>query len=295
MHFGCLSPTFVSQTLVSLQPWVAGTQLSVVSRRKHRPHLSATHPFGVPASGADSIADRRYAKSPSSLRSAAISISDIMATSAVISPHLKLRSQNKNPSLLFQDRSDAKSTRELRQFTQRLQAADESSSQARVTIPGKQLTPMSSPLLPYRMPDKSLVGVVNRKRVFFTIDNVLKGDFQSSWIQRAAPYRLANETEDFARKGTSSVSLVWRKPLSTENAANSVATMNMENEALGKLPQRLAMDTDSESRIAEKVITQTRQVLVQELLNGTNLDRLADDVMHRLDKRLRIERERRGL
>jgi len=47
--------------------------------------------------------------------------------------------------------------------------------------------------------------------------------------------------------------------------------------------------------IEEKLLAQVREAARQELLKGPAAERFADDIMRRIDKRLRIERERRGL
>ena len=95
MHFSCLSSTFISQTLGSMQPWVAGSQLSFSYSRKHSTHLWATNPFGVPAPGADPIADRTFVNAPYFPHSAPNSINDIFTTSAAISPTFHIMSGRK--------------------------------------------------------------------------------------------------------------------------------------------------------------------------------------------------------
>lgn len=58
---------------------------------------------------------------------------------------------------------------------------------------------------------------------------------------------------------------------------------------------RDSVTVDRSDHAEEKIIAKAREAVRQELLAGPAAERLADDVMRQIDKRLRIERERRGL
>lgn len=88
--------------------------------------------------------------------------------------------------------------------------------------------------------------------------------------------------------------LVWRESAPGDDTRALAANANRRDVTFGEhAPGSSA--TDRSERANEKVITQAREAVRRELLTGPSLERLADDVMRRLEKRMRIERERRGL
>jgi hypothetical protein len=89
-------------------------------------------------------------------------------------------------------------------------------------------------------------------------------------------------------------SLVWLKPAPADPAATT-----LENTSRPAAPTV----TEHGSAAAARVVAGTpatqaqaaREAVRSSLMDASVVDRLAEDVMKRVEKRLRIERERRGL
>lgn len=88
--------------------------------------------------------------------------------------------------------------------------------------------------------------------------------------------------------------LVWRESAPGNDIHPLAATTNRHDLTFGEHVSG-STATDHLEDTNEKLITRAREVMRRELLSGSTVERLADDVMRRLDKRMRIERERRGL
>jgi hypothetical protein len=89
-------------------------------------------------------------------------------------------------------------------------------------------------------------------------------------------------------------SLVWRK-LSAPAAEHLKAQTDLDADA-PQTPSRTNASTSTTTAPLPAITPQqAREALRANLLDGAVADRLVDDVIRRVEKRLRIERERRGL
>jgi hypothetical protein len=137
---------------------------------------------------------------------------------------------------------------------------------------------------------KPKVAAINKPK-----DTEALVDRSSGSIRVQANSRESARELTFADSRIDAITLAWRKSLSTSYSNDSEKINSQHNTAQANLIQHEVIDLDIENRIVEKVTTQTRAELAKEFLSGPTVDRLMDDVMRRIDKRLRIERERRGL
>jgi len=90
-----------------------------------------------------------------------------------------------------------------------------------------------------------------------------------------------------------SVELVWRKPERQETAARAVDLETAAPEM--PTPPRPVEKRAVSSPDLQRIQTALRGPVAFPQLDPGTVDRLAEDVMRRIDKRARIERERRGL
>jgi hypothetical protein len=90
--------------------------------------------------------------------------------------------------------------------------------------------------------------------------------------------------------------LIWQRPAPPAASATDpeVDADTAFASAAGKTASTPALAPTTAARTAAAT-EQLREALGTKLLDGAFTDRLADDVMRRVEKRMRIERERRGL
>lgn len=301
MNFSCLSSTLISQSLGLMQPWLAGVLQSLSSNRKHNTNVRASNFFG----GHAPKANQTFAKAKSFPHSQLNRNKDIIINSASDLPEFKLQLPSKIQLLSFLNKKRSATLITLhgrQQHKKEIQIWEVSNKQSSGYIPSKLLTSENISTLGFKMPIKSFVGGINSESIHFAIDIGRERKIRSSSPERAGSFKKLSNHELFyepnfsARKvSTNSAALAWRNPLHSVDTEFPLTTLNKKRTVLEENVQAAVMDEYTESKIAEKVISLARQSLVQELFKGANLDRLADDVMRRLDKRLRIDRERRGL
>jgi hypothetical protein len=132
---------------------------------------------------------------------------------------------------------------------------------------------------------------VTRKKRARQPDDVLKAPARG---QRLAPAGRRGPLWTAARDPRSSPPFTWRAS-STASSAGSALSPGGGNAATtvsSPLPHAVQ---DGAPAIAVRPEGPARPTEVRSPLSATVIDRLAEDVMQRIEKRLRIERERRGL
>jgi hypothetical protein len=103
--------------------------------------------------------------------------------------------------------------------------------------------------------------------------------------------RLPSARNPVARELAATAPLVWRKSAPVAHELTAPAQAVAHSAAAVTAPPA----PPAAVRASKIDMQQAREVLRTTLVEDSVVDRLADDVMKRVDKRLRIERERRGL
>ena len=300
-HFGSLSAEFVSRSTVSMHYWVAKNELSFSNGRIDSPRLEATNLFGMNSVMAGNIKTLSPAGLPSASPSSSYRMNPTVGsskTSAVGVPPLPMPGR---PSsfLLWKRSYQALNTLWPQRALRGLGTRDESSTRLWGMGPRDRLEPARPPLLTLKTPLTRLVaGDMERPRL--TVERFVEGDVTHARPPGAPSLKpfcreLANEQDVLSGKRMPPLSLVWRKPSPVEEAHDSELAMSSLSATSPEPLHVPAVNARPRSTISEGVVSQTRDALLQEMLSGSAVERLADDVMRRIDKRLRIERERRGL
>jgi hypothetical protein len=113
-------------------------------------------------------------------------------------------------------------------------------------------------------------------------------------VPRPRPQQVNAAVRTAAPPASHRQTLIWQQPAppaaSPPDAEADTASSSAAGKAAGMPPpvQTVAARTASTTQ-------QLREALGTKLLDGAFTERLADDVMRRVEKRMRIERERRGL
>jgi hypothetical protein len=91
--------------------------------------------------------------------------------------------------------------------------------------------------------------------------------------------------------------LAWRRPEAAQHSATrrTVPEADQRGVARGNTGATPNVASQSMQGMIEKTPAKTPEAIIRDFLSGPALDRLAEDVLRRVDKRMRIERERRGL
>jgi hypothetical protein len=118
---------------------------------------------------------------------------------------------------------------------------------------------------------------------------------------QALPYRARTrpaspgtprETPD-ADARTQAIELVWARQHASSGATERAAAAASEREREDGV--RRAVDGAAHRGQTDELLSRACDAMRREVLAGATAERLADDLLRRIDKRLRIERERRGL
>jgi hypothetical protein len=114
---------------------------------------------------------------------------------------------------------------------------------------------------------------------------------------RSAPRSSASVANAVLQPERHATSLVWQRQATPSAAASSEANESaFADSRLAAVPANANLSATAIGSQAQARIRQVTQEAQRALLLDSALtERLADDVLRRVDKRLRIERERRGL
>ncbi|MGH8236478.1 MAG: hypothetical protein ACREXP_05575 [Steroidobacteraceae bacterium] len=124
-----------------------------------------------------------------------------------------------------------------------------------------------------------------RRRAVMTLATPPKEARAPAFVQPAANQPM--------RAPAATTSLVWRK--SAPTAAEQAEQRAQPDIDSPSAPARSSSPAATNAAIPTITAQQAREAVRANLLDSAVADRLADDVIRRVEKRMRIERERRGL
>ncbi len=117
------------------------------------------------------------------------------------------------------------------------------------------------------------------------------------FTSKSHPLRtLVSEDESENLFCANPILLNWRQPKYSRNGLQQAEILRSEQSSGENVNFAVPLERAiNSSSFPEKSFNQASEAIVKQLWSESTLARLADDVMRRIDKRLRIERERRGL
>lgn len=301
MHFSSFSKTFVTHVLTPKQSEISKTQGSFPDNAHYRQHLAAMDDMGAQFAASKFTAERPDVLIRSEPLERVERYNRMMTIIAEekIKRQLPMNAASGFPPLPQQDsKKSPANALQQQHFSQSLQVIAQSNRGSWPTRVWGQSSTASRVGLP---PAKAEYVF---PRGFKTDQPVLAGQINENerlnplpaqtTIHRLAKPSAVNQANTFQPEVSVAMALVWGKSASAQDAGISANTLKAQAASPAKSVQDYEGAAGSESRVVEQLMPQTRQALINELFSGGNLDRLADDVMRRIDKRLRIERERHG-
>ena len=151
---------------------------------------------------------------------------------------------------------------------------------------------------PPSMPSVFAIASVARRAAVAAFRRLPSISREPHHLRHASPRPAQVRSAPAERRAQFTSALVWSGSAETRThagGADSLRTLQPESEPVSASPARALSQASAAAAQASQVQQAARELQRALLLDPALTDRLTDDVLRKVDKRLRIERERRGL